>query len=378
MTNEMKLDQKDIGAFKREFEAIETEISKSVIGYASLIRHVLIAFFADGHVLLEGVPGVGKTHVVKTFAQALGLSFARIQFTPDLMPADIIGTDLLVEDAQGGRRMTFRPGPVFTHILLADEINRAMPKTQSALLEAMAEGQVTAGGKTRTLTAPFFVMATQNPLEMEGTYPLPEAQVDRFFFKLIVPYPEQEDLSRIIDLTTGTTSYESLVTPVLGGEEIERSRSEIAANGGDRSTESSEDERKKITALRRDRVDYLRRVVRGVLIDPDARSYILNIVMATHEESRQRRHRWFGKSEDVEVGARRYIEYGASPRGAQSLVLGAKVLALLNDRAIVTAADIQQVVLPALRHRLILNFEAESEERKADDLLNQILERVTA
>jgi MoxR-like ATPase len=379
MTTDLRLDQKDISIFKREFEAIEAEIGKSVIGYKPLIRQVLIAFFSSGHVLLEGVPGVGKTHLVKTLAQAMGLRSSRIQFTPDLMPADIIGTDLLVEDAQGGRRMEFRQGPVFTHVLLADEINRAMPKTQSAMLEAMAEQQVTAGGKTRPLTSPFFVLATQNPLEMEGTYPLPEAQVDRFFFKLLVPYPDKDDLSRIIDLTTGATAYESLVSPILGAERIQQWWGETSKEGDLLAlNDLSEAQRQQVGVIRQKHVEYLRGIVRGVLIDPDARDYILNIVMATHEESQHRRHKWFGRSEEEDVGAKQYIAYGASPRGAQALVLGAKVLALLDDRAIVTSADIQQVAIPALRHRLILNFEAESEEKHADDLLSQILERVSS
>lgn len=385
MSEETKLDQKDISEFRREFETIEEEIKKSVIGYSSIIRHVLIAFFSSGHVLLEGVPGVGKTHLVKTLARVFGLSFARVQFTPDLMPADIVGTEMLIESAQGGRRMAFRSGPVFTHILLADEINRAMPKTQSALLEAMGEHQVTAGGQTRILTPPFFVMATQNPLEMEGTYPLPEAQVDRFFFKLLIPYPDKDELSLIMDLTTGAEPYESFATPVLGRQSIQAWRAQETGDGtyDDENDVLSEDQipdnqRAMLQTLRQDRVAYLRQVVRGVLIDPEAREYILKIIMATHEESIQRRHRWFGHTEEQEVGARRYIEYGASPRGAQTLVLGAKVLALLDDRAIVTTDDVKTVVLPALRHRLILNFEAESEEKRADELLTRIMERITA
>ncbi|MBM3264818.1 MAG: AAA family ATPase [candidate division Zixibacteria bacterium] len=238
MSEERRLDQKDIAVFRREFEPVEAEIRKSVVGYATLIRHALIAFFADGHVLLEGVPSVGKTHLVKTLARVLGLSFARILFTPDLMLADIVGTDLLMEDPQGGRRMEFRPGPVFTHVLLADEINRAMPKTQSALLEAMAEHQVTSGGKTRPLDPPFFVMATQNPLEMERTYPLPEAQVDRFFFKLFVPYPGKDELSGIIDLTTGASAYEglteaSLAKTAIRGWWMQESRQDAAPDEDD-------------------------------------------------------------------------------------------------------------------------------------------------
>lgn len=377
-----RLDQKDITAFKREFEAIEVEIAKSVIGYRETIRQILIAFFSGGHVLLEGVPGVGKTHLIKTLARVLGLRFARIQFTPDLMPADIVGTDMLIEDPEGGRRMEFRPGPVFTNVLLADEINRAMPKTQSALLEAMAEYQVTAGGVTRRLTPPFFVLATQNPLEMEGTYPLPEAQVDRFLFKLLIPYPSRDELNEIVDLTTGAGAYETFAGPVLAREAVEawwreegdgRARDEEPLPDEERLTD---EQRERLRAIRQTRVDYLRRIVRGVLIDPKAREAILYIVMATHEESRQKRQRWFGRREEPEDDARRFIEYGASPRGAQAMVLGAKALALLDGRAIVSTEDVKKVTLPALRHRLILNFEAESAEQRVDDLLNAILERV--
>jgi MoxR-like ATPase len=376
MTPEKKLDQKDITAFRREFEELETEISRAVIGYRDLIRFVLIAFFSDGHVLLEGVPGVGKTHLIKTLARASGLTFSRIQFTPDLMPADIVGTELLLEDPAGGRRMVFRPGPIFTNILLADEINRAMPKTQSALLEGMAEHQVTAGGNTRPLSPPFFVLATQNPLEMEGTYPLPEAQIDRFFFKLTVPYPGKEDLSAIIDLTTGTTAYEAAVRPAPGRAVI---RSWWAGESGkeeDPVEETLTDQQKKqMATLRRSRIAYLKEVVRGVLIDPAAREYLLRIIMATHEESARKKTRWFGRQETEEANTRRFIEYGASPRGAQAMILAAKTLALLDDRPIIRPEDIRAVTLPALRHRLILNFEAEAEDRSPDDLLNHILEK---
>lgn len=383
MSEDTKLDQKDITAFRNEFEAIEAEVRKSVIGYPETVRQILVAFFADGHVLLEGVPGVGKTHLVKTLSRVLGLSFSRIQFTPDLMPADIVGTDMLIEEVHGGRRMEFRPGPVFTHILLADEVNRAMPKTQSALLEAMAEHQVTAGGETRPLSPPFFVLATQNPLEMEGTYPLPEAQIDRFFFKLLIPYPDREELSRIVDLTTGSGNFEFNANIALARSETdawwqEKSDTNRNDDGTHEEKDLNPDEKAYLNSLRQRRVAYLRRVVRGVLIDPAAREFLLKIIMATHEESVQRRHRWFGGDEEREVGAKRYIEYGASPRGAQALVLAAKVMSLLSDRAIVTIEDVQAVVLPALRHRLILNFEAEAEERRSDDLLSQIIERITS
>lgn len=377
MSEDRKLNQKDISAFRREFEAIEAETRKSVVGYAEVIRQAVVAFFSDGHVLLEGVPGVGKTHLVKTLARVMGLTFSRIQFTPDLMPADIVGTDLLLEDPQGGRRMEFRAGPVFTHVLLADEINRAMPKTQSALLEAMAEHQVTAGGRTRPLDPPFFVMATQNPIEMEGTYPLPEAQIDRFFFKLLIPYPGREELNGIIDLTTGTAPYEALATPILGQQPIrtwwaqETQQDEVPDED-----ELSDPRSHKLRAIRYAHIAYLRRVVRGVLLDPQAREYILRIVLATHEESSRKRQKWFGRTEEEAVGAKRYIDYGVSPRGAQALTLAAKTMALLADRPIATQDDVRAIALPALRHRLILNFEAESEERRADDLLNQILDRV--
>jgi MoxR-like ATPase len=226
------------------------------------------------------------------------------------------------------------------------------------------------------------VLATQNPLEMEGTYPLPEAQIDRFFFKLLIPYPDKDDLSRIMDLTTGADDYETAASAVLANQETQTWWQEQTGNGAGDAGELVEEalneaERQHLISMRQKRASYLRQVVRGVLIDPEAREYILKVVMATHEESIQRRHRWFGKDEEEEVGAKRYIEYGASPRGAQTLVLAAKVLTLLADRAIVTAEDVRSVVLPALRHRLILNFEAESEEKHSDDLLSQIMERIS-
>ena len=292
---------------------------------------MLVALFAGGHVLLEGVPGLGKTLLVRTLAGCLDLSFSRIQFTPDLMPADIIGTNIIVEDADGRRHFQFERGPVFAHILLADEVNRATPKTQSALLEAMQERSATVAGVTHRLPPPFFVLATQNPIEMEGTYPLPEAQLDRFLFKLRVRYPALEQLNEIIDRTT--TSHDPTVQQVMTGSET------LAA----------------------------RELVREVPIAAHVRQFAATLVMATHPQ-------W----EEAPDITRRYIRYGASPRAAQALVLGAKVLALRAGRFAVSIDDVKTIALPVLRHRVILNFEGEAEGIEADRLLSEVLEAVEA
>ena len=320
-----------VEAFVNSYGQLEREVHKVIVGHDEIVDQVLVALFAGGHVLLEGVPGLGKTLLVRTLAGCLDLSFSRIQFTPDLMPADIIGTNIIVEDADGRRHFQFERGPVFAHILLADEVNRATPKTQSALLEAMQESSATVAGVTHRLPPPFFVLATQNPIEMEGTYPLPEAQLDRFLFKLRIRYPALEQLSEIIDRTT--TSHDPVVVRVMTGGET------LAA----------------------------RELVREVPIASHVRQFAATLVMATHPQ-------W----EEAPDITRRYIRYGASPRAAQALVLGAKVLALRAGRFAVSVDDVKTIALPVLRHRIILNFEGEAEGIEADRLLSEVLEAVEA
>jgi MoxR-like ATPase len=324
MTQEAKVQE-----FVTAFTALRAEVEKVIVGHRDIIDHVLIAMFAGGHALLEGVPGLGKTLLIKTLAEGLELSFSRIQFTPDLMPADIIGTNIIVEDADGRKHFQFQHGPVFGHILLADEINRATPKTQSALLEGMQEGAVTVGGASRPLPSPFFVLATQNPIEMEGTYPLPEAQLDRFLFKLRVRYPAIEELNAIIDRTT--QSRHVTVNRVLTGPTV---------------------------------LSY-RELIREVPIASHVRDLASGIVMATHPE-------WAQSPEP----ARRFVRYGASPRAAQALVLGAKVRALAEGRYNVSVDDLKSLAAPALRHRIILNFEGEAEAIDVDNLIRDIVDSV--
>ena len=312
--------------FVRAFDTLRAEVKKVIVGHDDVITTVLVGLFSGGHVLLEGAPGLGKTLLVKTLAEGLELSFSRIQFTPDLMPADIIGTNIIVED-DGRKRFQFQQGPIFAHILLADEINRATPKTQSALLEGMQETAVTVGGVTRPLPSPFFVLATQNPIEMEGTYPLPEAQLDRFLFKVRVRYPAIEELNAIIDRTTH--AHDVAVQRVMSGE---------AVMG-------------------------FRELVREVPIASHVRDFASMIVMATHPQ-------W----EQSPEASRRFVRYGSSPRGAQALVLGGKVRALSQGRYNVSADDIRAMAVPALRHRIILNFEGEAEGLDVDDLVTRVVE----
>ena len=315
--------------FRETFLRIQNEVSKRIVGQKEIIEGVLICLMTGGHALLEGVPGLGKTLLIRTLHEVLELGFSRIQFTPDLMPADIIGTNVVAEDEEGRKFFEFQHGPVFANLILADEINRATPKTQSALLEAMQEKSVTVAGKHRALSLPFFVMATQNPLEMEGTYPLPEAQLDRFFFKLKVNYPNLEELDLVMERTTKREVPS--VDKVSDGAEI----------------------------------NALEQIVRDIIIAEDVRRYALRIVLSTHPDA----------EESPEL-TRKYVRYGSSPRGAQSLILGAKVRAILDGRYNVSREDIQAVALPSLRHRLILSFEGEAEGIDPDGIVQHLLEEV--
>jgi MoxR-like ATPase len=321
--------QEKAACFVDTFRRIESEVAKVIVGQRNLIADVLTGLFAGGHVLLEGVPGTGKTLLVHTLAEAVDCKFSRIQFTPDLMPSDIIGTRIVEEDEHGRKQFSFQPGPVFTQMLLADEINRATPKTQSALLEAMQEKMVTVANERRTLGPPFFVLATQNPLEMEGTYPLPEAQLDRFMFKLNVDYPSLDELVKVSQRTT--TREMPKASAVITDEEL------LAQAD----------------------------VVRDVPVAEHVERYAAQILMASHPESDL-------ATEDV----KRYVRYGASPRGLQGAILGGKVRAMLDDRINVAKDDIRDVMQAALRHRILLNFEGEAEEVNPDDIIQGILETI--
>ncbi|MEM6688323.1 MAG: MoxR family ATPase [Planctomycetota bacterium] len=321
--------QTEAEAFRRDYQAARDMIGKVIVGHGEIVDGVLTAMLCGGHCLLEGVPGLGKTMLVRTLAQVLDLDFGRVQFTPDLMPADILGTNLIVEDEAGRRNFQFQKGPVFTQILLADEINRATPKTQSAMLETMQEGTVTAAGTRYELDKPFFVLATQNPIEQEGTYPLPEAQLDRFLFKLVVGYSSREDLNEIVERTTRGDKVE--LEKVLDGEKIR----------------------------------YYQQMVREVILAPHVRDYLVRLTMATHP----------GGPHAVSTTGD-YIRWGASPRAAQTLALTAKVRALLDERFNVSMEDVRRVYLPALRHRVLLNFEAQAEGVEVDQVLLDLLEKV--
>ena len=314
--------------FAERSRIIEREVGRVIVGQDPLVRQTLICMLANGHALLEGVPGLGKTMLVRTMAEVIDCAFNRIQFTPDLMPADIVGTNILVEE-DGGRQFRFQPGPIFANLVLADEINRATPKTQSALLEAMQEQQVSVARQRYKLDPPFFVLATQNPLEMEGTYPLPEAQLDRFLFKLWVPFPAEEDLVAIMDRTTG--GEQVTVQHVATGAEI------VA----------------------------MQRLARSVPIAPHVTAYAVSLLSATHPDN------------DRAPGlVREYVRYGGSPRGAQALVVAGKIHALMDGRFNVAIEDIRDVALPALRHRVIRNFEGEAEGITPDAIIRAVLDAV--
>jgi MoxR-like ATPase len=322
--------EKQAEEFAARYKAVREQLGRVIVGHSDIVHGVLTCLFVGGHCLLEGVPGLGKTLLVRTLAQTLDLDFSRIQFTPDLMPADILGTNMVVETPEGKRLFEFQKGPIFTQICLADEINRATPKTQSALLEAMQERRISIAGQIFQLEAPFFVMATQNPLEQEGTYPLPEAQLDRFFFKLIVGYSGREELSAIIDRTTRGVD----VTPdkVMDGAEIVK----------------------------------WQRLIREVIVAPHVQDYIVRLTLATHPEG-----------QFAQAITNQYLRWGASPRGAQTVALASKVRALLSGRYNVSFEDVRRVFIPAMRHRVILNFEAQAEGIDTDHVLTEILKKVS-
>lgn len=321
--------EEHIVTFRDTYAALRAEIGKVIVGQDEIVEGTLIAVFAGGHVLLEGVPGLGKTLLVRTLGEVLDLAFSRIQFTPDLMPADIIGTNLVMETPDGRRMFEFQRGPVFANLILADEINRATPKTQSALLEAMQEHSVTAAGEMRRLSEPFFVLATQNPIDQEGTYPLPEAQLDRFFFKLLVGYPTGPELAEVLNRTTETA------------------RADVNR------------------ILTREALIGLQQLVRQVPVASHVKDWAVRLVLATHP-----------KTETGVPIANQFLRYGSSPRGAQTLILAGKVRALALGRFNVSLDDLEAVALPALRHRLILNFEAEAEGITTDHIIRQVLSEV--
>ena len=316
----------EVSEFTARLQLGKEEISKVIVGNDEIIDGTLISLLSKGHVLLEGIPGIGKTKIVATGADVLHLTFSRIQFTPDLMPGDIVGSDVVHESDTGEKHLDFQKGPIFTHILLADEINRATPKTQSALLEAMQERSVTVGTTTHQLQPPFFVLATQNPLEMEGTYPLPEAQLDRFFYKLKITYPEAHHMHEIMDRTTRREEPEAGMV------------------------------------LDRDQILVMRDTARSVPIARAVQDYAIRLTLATHPDTPH-----------ANPMTKQYVRFGASPRGTQTLVIGGKVNALLNGRVHVSCEDIRAFMLPALRHRVLLNFEGEAERIDTDTILEAIM-----
>ena len=328
MAKEMSNVEEQCRDFRKKFDTLRKEIGKVIVGHEDIVESVLVCLFCGGHVLLEGVPGLGKTLLVRTLSSVFSMEFRRIQFTPDLMPADIIGTNIVMEDPASGRRhFEFQPGPIFGQIILADEINRATPKTQSAMLEAMQEHSVTSGGEVRKLPEPFIVLATQNPIEQEGTYPLPEAQLDRFFFKLLVPYSNRQELRGIVDRTT--TGADPQANAVLGTKEIMQAQE----------------------------------LVKHVVIAEHVQDYAIRVVLATHPHG-----------EFAAEATNRFVRFGSSPRGVQALVLSGKVRAMLDERYHVSFSDIEASVLPALRHRILLNFEGQAEGVTTDDVLKEILQ----
>jgi MoxR-like ATPase len=315
--------------FASRYKSVQKQLGRVIVGHDDIVHGVLTSMFIGGHCLLEGVPGLGKTLLVRTLAEALNLNFNRIQFTPDLMPSDILGTNMINENAEGRRAFEFQKGPIFTQICLADEINRATPKTQSALLETMQEGTVTVAGVRYELEKPFFVMATQNPIEQEGTYPLPEAQLDRFLFKLVVGYSGRDELATIVDRTTKGVTIKP--EKVMDGAEIRQ----------------------------------WQRLIRDVILASHVQDYIVRLILATHPQGPY-----------ALPITNQYLRWGASPRGAQTLALAAKVRALLEGRYNVSFEDVRRVYLPALRHRVILNFEAQAEGLDTDHVLLEILEKL--
>ena len=329
MSTSVEAMQNQADEFRDRYNAVREMIGRVIVGHEDIVHGVLTAVLCGGHCLLEGVPGLGKTMLVRTLSRVLDLDFNRIQFTPDLMPADILGTNMIVEDAEGRRKFEFQRGPVFTQILLADEINRATPKTQSAMLETMQEGTVTAAGTRFELSKPFFVLATQNPIEQEGTYPLPEAQLDRFLFKLVVGYSSREDLNIIVDRTT--RGEEIALEKVMDGAEIIQWQA----------------------------------MVRKVILAPHVQDYLVRLNLATHPDG----------PHSVDA-TNQYVRWGASPRGAQTLALASKVRAVLEGRFNVSFEDVRRVFLPAMRHRVLLNFEAQAEGVDPDQVLLDILEKV--
>jgi MoxR-like ATPase len=321
-----------VAEFRRTFARAEAEVGRVIVGHREVIRKVLSALLTGGHILIEGVPGLGKTLLVKTTADVLGLSFKRIQFTPDLMPSDIVGTQVLTEQ-NGRREFQFAAGPIFAHVVLGDEINRATPKTQSAVLEAMEERQVTVLGTTYMLEAPFFVLATQNPIELEGTYPLPEAQMDRFLFKVVMNSPKPDELREILNRTTGAVAHK--VEPLFNG-----------------SSASAQ-------------IEQLKMLVREVMIGEPVERYIISIIGACTPG---------GPSAIPEVS--QYLRFGPSPRGAQALILCGKVNALLEGRVTVSYEDVDDAIIPGLRHRLLRNFQAEAENVTSESILEQAVKRL--